>query len=203
MVKNTFGNMKGFYTVLRIAPDSTIAEIKAAYRDLAKRLHPDRGGDPAMFCRVQEAYEVLSDANLRRDYDERLRRLPFGGRPYKTVVPSVQTEPLDVYDDLVDVLARRFGLNRRSRAAGEIILSRAEAEKGVNLELQIPFQMICERCFGFGGTILSVCRKCRGRGMIDGSKKAYLSVDPGTRDGDVFLSRAGNVEAFFRISIKE
>jgi molecular chaperone DnaJ len=194
--------MKNFYTVLRIAPDSTMADIKAAYRELAKKFHPDRGGDPRLFCDIQEAYDVLSDEKLKRSYDEQMRRIPFDGMPYRTVTPSLKTEPVDVYDDLVDVLARRFGLGRRSRLAGDIILSRREAETGANLELEIPIQMICERCFGFGGTIISVCGKCRGSGVIDGSRKAYLSIDPGAREGDVVMSRAGNIEAYFRILVE-
>ena len=152
--------MKNFYAVLRIAPSSTVEDIKAAYRELAKKFHPDRGGDPRMFCDIQEAYDVLSDEKLRSSYDERMRRIPFGGRPYRTVTPSLKTGPVDVYDDLVDVLSRRFG---------------------------------------FGGTILSVCSKCRGSGMIEGRRKAYLSIDPGAHHGDVIMSRAGNIEAYFRI----
>jgi molecular chaperone DnaJ len=195
--------MKNFYTVLRLAPNSTLADIKTAYRELAKRFHPDHGGDPRLFCDIQEAYDVLSDAKLRRSYDEQMRRIPFEGKPYRTVTPSLKTQPVDVYDDLVDVLARRFGLGRRSRLAGDIILSRKEAEAGTNLELEIPIQMICERCFGFGGTIISECGKCGGSGVIDGSRKAYVSIDPGVRDGDVVFSKAGHIEAYFRILIEK
>ena len=190
--------MKNFYAVLRIAPSSTVEDIKTAYRELAKKFHPDRGGDPRMFCDIQEAYDVLSDEKLRSSYDERMRRIPFGGRPYRTVTPSLKTGPVDVYDDLVDVLSRRFGFGHRTRLAGDILLSRREAEAGVNLELWDS----CERCFGFGGTILSVCSKCRGSGMIEGRRKAYLSIDPGAHHGDVIMSRAGNIEAYFRILIE-
>lgn len=195
--------MKDFYAVLRIPPGSTVADIKAAYRELAKKFHPDLGGDHRVFCDIQEAYDVLSDENLKRSYDEKMKRIPFGGKPYRTVTPSLKTEPMDVYDDLVDVLSRRFGLGRRNHLAGDIILSRSEAEAGVNLELEIPIQMICERCFGFGGTIISVCGKCRGSGLVDGSRKAYLSAGPGVRDGQLVLLRTGDIDAFFRISIKK
>lgn len=58
------------YEVLGVAKDAPFAEIKAAYRRLAKRLHPDIGGDPDAFADVAAAYAVLSDETRRKQYDE-------------------------------------------------------------------------------------------------------------------------------------
>jgi curved DNA-binding protein CbpA len=61
------------YRALGVARDATEAEIKAAHRQLVKRFHPDTGEktDPTRFLRVQEAYRVLSDPLLRREWDAR------------------------------------------------------------------------------------------------------------------------------------
>lgn len=58
------------YTVLGVAIDATQDEIKRAYRSMAQRIHPDKGGDKEHFQAIQEAYEVLSDPERRARYDQ-------------------------------------------------------------------------------------------------------------------------------------
>lgn len=58
------------YELLGVPGDASEKQIKAAYRALAKKLHPDVGGDPEHFMRVTRAYEVLSDPERRKRYDE-------------------------------------------------------------------------------------------------------------------------------------
>ena len=69
--------MKDYYAVLGIASTASVDEVKTAYRKLASQLHPDKNASseaPAMFRRVQEAYETLSDREKRQVYDENRRR---------------------------------------------------------------------------------------------------------------------------------
>lgn len=66
---------KDYYLILGIGPDATLEQIKSAYRQKAKRWHPDHcdeGSEP--FLAIQEAYEVLSDAGRRRVYDAEMAR---------------------------------------------------------------------------------------------------------------------------------
>ena len=56
-----------YYAILGVKKDATEAEIRKAYRKLAIKLHPDKGGDPAKFQEMQNAYEVLSDPKKKRD----------------------------------------------------------------------------------------------------------------------------------------
>jgi curved DNA-binding protein CbpA len=69
--------MKDYYAILGIASDASTDLVKAAYRKKALQLHPDRNLAPEaidQFRDVQEAYETLSHADRRHDYDENRRR---------------------------------------------------------------------------------------------------------------------------------
>ena len=69
--------MQDYYAILGVEADASAADIKAAYRKKAALFHPDRNADedaPARFREAQEAYDILSDAGKRRDYDENRRR---------------------------------------------------------------------------------------------------------------------------------
>lgn len=57
------------YEILEVSKSSTIKQIKKAYRKLAVVHHPDKGGDPEMFKKISEAYQILSDPVLRKKYD--------------------------------------------------------------------------------------------------------------------------------------
>ena len=57
------------YSVLGVAKTATSEEIKKAYRKLASKHHPDKGGDTAQFQKIQTAYDILGDTNKRRQYD--------------------------------------------------------------------------------------------------------------------------------------
>lgn len=69
--------MKDYYAALGIDSDASLAAIKTAYRKKASEFHPDKNTDadaPARFREVQEAYDLLSDARLRKEYDENRQR---------------------------------------------------------------------------------------------------------------------------------
>lgn len=69
--------MKDYYRIIGLQPAASLGEIKGAYRKKASALHPDRNPDArahAEFQELQEAYEVLSDAEKRRAYDDNRRR---------------------------------------------------------------------------------------------------------------------------------
>jgi DnaJ-class molecular chaperone len=69
--------LKNYYEVLGITANATLAEIKTTYRKMASQYHPDKNSAsdaPAKFRQAQEAYEILSDADKRKTYDENRRR---------------------------------------------------------------------------------------------------------------------------------
>jgi curved DNA-binding protein CbpA len=64
------------YQTLGVSSDAKHDAIRAAFRSLAVKHHPDKGGDPLLFQAIQEAYEVLSDETKRREYNAAFRRKP-------------------------------------------------------------------------------------------------------------------------------
>ncbi len=68
--------MKNYYDILGVAEDASNEQIKKAFKDIAKKEHPDRGGDEARFKEANEAYDTLKNSQKRHDYDT-MRK--FGG----------------------------------------------------------------------------------------------------------------------------
>ena len=61
--------MKNLYEVLGVSPDASVSEIKKAYKTMAMKLHPDRGGDACEFKELENAYRILSNDDSRTRYD--------------------------------------------------------------------------------------------------------------------------------------
>ena len=68
--------MKNYYDILGVSEDASNEQIKKAFKDIAKKEHPDRGGDEARFKEANEAYDTLKNSQKRHDYDT-MRK--FGG----------------------------------------------------------------------------------------------------------------------------
>jgi hypothetical protein len=71
------GRMKDYYALLGIESDASLSVVKSAYRKKASEFHPDRNTSPeapARFREIQEAYDLLSDEEKRKGYDENRRR---------------------------------------------------------------------------------------------------------------------------------
>lgn len=85
------------YEVLNVAPNASPEEIRAAFRRLGAKVHPDRGGSNALFRSVKEAYDILSDPRRRAEYDRLLmarsgaKRVPSGDDPWV----GLEAEPGD------------------------------------------------------------------------------------------------------------
>jgi molecular chaperone DnaJ len=187
-----------FYSELGVARNASQADIKKAYRKLAREFHPDNNpGDSKAedrFKRISEAYETLSDTDKRRQYDAVGDR-PAGGPQFD---PSAFRDAGGV--DLSDLLGGLF--NRSGRRGGDGG-GRPTAERGNDLQvgvtvsfsdalagarLTIPLDRLgqCATCSGSGarpGTSPTICPECRGRGVKAHSQGFFSLSAPCDRCG--------------------
>jgi curved DNA-binding protein CbpA len=64
--------MKDYYTILEVNRNASIDEIKKQYKILARKFHPDKGGDENKFKEISEAFQILSDPQKKSEYDNPL-----------------------------------------------------------------------------------------------------------------------------------
>jgi molecular chaperone DnaJ len=168
-----------YYEVLEVERTAGDAELKAAFRKLAMKWHPDRNpGDKSCesrFKEINEAYEVLKDPDKRAAYD-RFGHAAFehGGAPGAAGGFGDEASAFaDIFDDLFGM-----GGGRRGRAGGRergadlrynMEISLEEAYSGKTAQVRIPTSVTCEACSGSGakaGTRPKACPACGGQGRI-------------------------------------
>jgi len=152
------------YGVLGVAKTASEEEIKKAYRKLAIKHHPDKGGDPEQFKKVQGAYDILSDAEKRQNFDR------FGtaeGPPQNQGFPG--GFPPDLFAQMFGGGGggNPFGFPgqgprgplRRSNFDHELKISFEESYRGATRNLRIVLDKTCFNC-------KKKCPQCHGRGQI-------------------------------------
>ncbi|TNF29648.1 MAG: hypothetical protein EP329_15300 [Deltaproteobacteria bacterium] len=157
-----------YYAVLGVARDADAEEIRAAYKTLAARHHPDKnpsaGGASERFKVVVEAYAILRDPERRSAYDAAL--------PSDDEVPVERAGGFaEAVGGLLDSL---FGVKLGKPVVGRNRVYRlavpfADAMLGTSQTLLLPVERTCAACFGRGfppETVPEVCERCMGTGTI-------------------------------------
>jgi molecular chaperone DnaJ len=165
-----------YYEVLEVERSASDGQLKAAFRKLAMQWHPDRNsedGSEHKFKEINEAYEVLKDADKRAAYDR------FGHAAFEHGGPggagNFGTDFGSAFSDLFEGI---FGMGgQRGRAGRErgadlrynMEISLDEAFAGKSAQVRIPTSVACEACSGTGakiGTKPKACPTCAGAGRI-------------------------------------
>jgi DnaJ-class molecular chaperone len=194
--------MRDYYDVLGVSPDAGAAEIKRAYRQLARRYHPDISGDDraGVFLEVSRAYEVLRDPERRRSYNARLLshgRTEWLADEVAIDFPSVSS----VLDRMRDSF---FGDCRESFLSAEVVVSPQEAFWGVLVPLRVPLRTTCARCGGRGEVWAEWCVACCGAGEVPAAHEMRLRVPAGVREGATFrfsVAPRGAPQTFVEVRI--
>jgi len=166
-----------YYEVLGVEPEASNAEIKRAYRRLARRYHPDvNNGDPSAeqkFKQISEAYAVLSDSKKRRQYD----RGGFSGDWFPGGMPDI----FEIFEQafgsspFVRTQQRRRGRNIQA----EVTISLEEVLTGTSRTLKYQRVGECQRCNGSGmepGTGTRRCPTCNGVGQVRRQQRTFMGV---------------------------
>lgn len=179
--------MRDYYEVLGVAPDARAADIKRAYRQLARRYHPDISGDDRVvsFREATRAYEVLQNPERRRTYDAALREAVAGSR-----ADWLSDEVNVDFPSVASVLDRMrhsfFGANPGTLLSAEIELSPEEAFWGTSVPFEIPLRQTCRICGGRGEVWEQWCADCQGGGDVPAHHPMRLKVPAGVRQGTRF-----------------
>lgn len=120
--------MTDHYTTLGVSETATPEEIKKAYRSLANRHHPDKGGDQAVFKDISVAYDTLSDASKKADYDNQRKFGGGGGHRFHT----------GNMNDFADIFGGGFDpFGHRSNPFGDMFGRRMQRNRDLNIHCQI------------------------------------------------------------------
>jgi molecular chaperone DnaJ len=185
------------YKVLEVSKEASQDEIRRSYRRLARKYHPDANpGDRAAeerFKEIQQAYEVLSNPEKRREYDEGPRTF-FGsqgaGQPGGADFGDI-SDLLGGFGNLGDIFGRTAGTTRTAKVRGEnltvnVRLSFKDALNGVTTRVGVPVEEVCGECRGTGaapGTAPLTCPECGGRGVQSRDQGFFALSTPCSRCG--------------------
>lgn len=183
---------RDYYEVLGINRTASKDEVKAAYRTLAKKFHPDLNKDnPKLaeekFKEVSEAYEVLIDDDKRARYDQYghagvasdFGKEGFTWRDFSHISDLEDIFGHDIFSDFFgrgSIFSDFFGTRRRGFERPEEYAKRVQVEitleqayRGVSTEVAIPRMDVCSDCGGSGaakGTNPKTCTYCKGNGEV-------------------------------------
>lgn len=180
---------KDYYDILGVSKNATEAEIKSAYRKMAKKYHPDvnkEAGTEEKFKEAQEAYSVLSDDSKRKQYDQ------FGHSAFENNgggaggFSGFNSAGFDFGDIFGDFFGSGFSFggsdqrrsSTRPRKGPDTILrlniSFEEAVYGTKKTINLDTFEVCEDCGGKGGHGEQTCPVCHGSGTVTSEQRTIL-----------------------------
>ncbi len=179
--------LKDYYAILGVEKGASKNDIKKAYHKLARKYHPDANPNNKQaeekFKEISEAYEVLSDPQKRKEYDEGVRFFESGGFTggagrFEDFAKGGKFTGFGGFTDLFDMFGDFSGSARQARQPQRergkdlfysIRLSFQDALNGLVTRINVSRDESCPTCLGSGakpGTSPKICPDCQGRGVI-------------------------------------
>jgi molecular chaperone DnaJ len=187
---------KDYYNVLGIDKKASKDDIKKAFRKLAQKYHPDKGGDEAKFKEITEAYSVLGDERKRREYDtygqafaggaprggQGSQGNPFAGFDFSQFQQGFNGDGAefdfsDLFGDIFGGGASRSRMKRGRDISLDIEITFKESVFGVKRSVLIAKVGECEVCKGSGakpGTEMNTCTTCNGSGKVHETRNSVF-----------------------------
>lgn len=193
---------KDLYNILGVSKGATQDEIKKAFRKLAHQHHPDKeGGDETKFKEINAAYQILSDPEKRKRYDQFgeagvngpggggaggmnwedvMRQGGFGGGFRQGAGGGIEFDLGDIFSDFFGGGAR--GQRRQSKGQDiqvDVEISFSEAAFGVSKTVELYKSVSCSKCHGNGaepGTPIKECAHCKGKGVVERIQQSFFGA---------------------------
>jgi molecular chaperone DnaJ len=183
---------KNYYDILGVDKKATKDDVKKAFRKLAQKHHPDKGGDEAKFKEITEAYSVLGDEKRRREYDSYGQTFAGGGPGGFNAAGfdfsgfqgqgGVEFDLSDLFDGFGDIFGQTRGGRRVKRGRDisiDVEVSFKESILGGKRSVLITKIGTCDTCSGSGakpGTELETCKTCNGAGRVHETRNSPLGA---------------------------
>lgn len=192
---------KDYYKILGVSKKSSLDEIKKAFRNLARKYHPDiTKNDKELekrFKDIFEAYEVLSDNEKRKQYDiyteqEWNIRKKTGRLDENLVNKKSNSSFSDFFHSIFGSVKENTlkNIKKINNIEKEITISLEDAYNGVEKEVLIPIEENCKKCNGSGTLYNQPCLTCRGKGLLSISRAVNVKIPSGISN-DAKLSIQG------------
>lgn len=183
---------KNYYDILGVDKKATKEEVKKAFRSLAQKHHPDKGGDEAVFKEITEAYSTLSDDKKRREYDSYGQTFN-GGNPGGGGFGGFDASQFSGFGNG----GVEFDLNDLFGGFGDIFgggQSKAKRGRDISIDIEVSFKEsilggtrsvlitkvgTCDTCDGSGakpGTPMDTCKTCNGQGKLHETRNSPLGA---------------------------
>lgn len=192
---------KNYYDILGLDKKATKDDVKKAFRKLAQKHHPDKGGDEARFKEITEAYSVLADEKRRREYDSYGQTFAgssagagFNGFDFSNFqggAGGVEFDLSDLFEGFGDVFGGARGGRRIRRGRDisiDVELTFRESILGAKRSILVTKVGKCDTCEGTGakkGSGLKTCTTCNGAGKIHETRNSPLGAFTSVRTCNV------------------
>ena len=203
--------MSNYYELLQVTKNATEEEIKKSYKLLAKKHHPDKGGDKETFQKIQEAYDTLSDNEKKQQYDNPpqnfmnmggfAQNFPGGFNINLNNIFNTRVKRQDscynckiTFSQVYTGVIKNFILKRQIKCKKcKVKCDNCQGMGTVNSQVNIGpmiqiFSQQCNFCNGSGLCNKSeICVPCNFQGFIEEEKKIELKIPKGVEHGETYL----------------